>query len=416
MSDEGRDHVLRPEWLTAEDPMPLRSAGTRQKWESLARRMIAANAIRRYREDGDDGRVSYSRRESWYSDHDRRFYWPGWFSYTYILSAVAQLEADGLLGHDKKPPGNRHWQSWFRATEKLMGFKTKLQHTPMRRIILRDEDKNDIAYNDKARPVLKMDRDIDAINAYLAKQTIALGGKILKEGDPLYIDLHCVSGATRIQLRRIFNDRSWLKGGRWYNDLQNIPKSARHWMTISGYPVAVHDYSAFYPGLLYAMVGAACDGDPYTIPGWSRELAKPILNILINAKTGTSAVRAAAGELKNHLGGSQNERYAKARLIIAALKERNQPVAGFFHSDAGKRLMWFESFVLDNNMRDLMRLEIPFVPLHDALLVPEPAYQELKSIMNRNLDIAKELMSEAHFQRQNEGPNLDSVSVASPTG
>src|SRR5215471_10153693 len=44
--DESRDHALRPEWLSADDPLPVPTATTaRQELESLARRMIAANAI-----------------------------------------------------------------------------------------------------------------------------------------------------------------------------------------------------------------------------------------------------------------------------------------------------------------------------------------------------------------------------------
>jgi hypothetical protein len=391
---DSRDHAIRPEWLIADDPLPLSGP------ESFARRMIAANAIRRYREDGENGWVSYSRRKVWYSDNDRKFYWPRWFTYNRMMAAMAQMESAGLIVHDKKPPGNRHWQSRFRATDKLMEFKTKMRHSPTHQIIMRDEDKNDISYNDKTRAIIKMNADIDAINTYLSKQIISLGGQALKEGDPLYVSLHCVTGALRTNLRRIFHDRSWFKGGRWYNDLQNIPKQVRRWMRINGCPVAIHDYSAFYPSLLYAAVGQICDGDPYIIPDCPRAISKPILNILINAKTGTSAIRAAASELKE-LGDreGQGARYAKARRIIAALKSRNAPIAEFFHSDAGKQLMWFEAFILHHNMKDLMQLEIPFVPLHDALLVPEPALPTLQSIMNENLKLAKECLTDAHFYR-----------------
>jgi hypothetical protein len=176
---------------------------------------------------------------------------------------------------------------------------------------------------------------------------VTANGKTIRAGDPLYVDLHCVAGATRTSLRRVFNDRSWYKGGRWINDIQNIPKPDRRWMTLNGHPVVVHDYSAFYPSLLYAMVGCSCYGDPYTIPGYQREISKPILNIVINTKTGTAAIRAAATALKE-LGDrrSQADRYSTARQIVAALKARNAPIAQFFHSDAGKYLMGQESFLL----------------------------------------------------------------------
>src|SRR5262249_20433992 len=220
-------HPIQPFWRTETDPLPLTITGKRDECVSLCRRMIAANAIWRYREDGEDGRVSYSRRKEWYATQPSRFYWPRWFTYHYMIAAVTQLENAGYLIHDQKKPGNRHWQSWFRATERLMNLKTKLKYKPLHEIILRDANKEEIGYNENSRDMLKMRRNLDDVNAYLTKQVITLHGKVLQEGDPLYADLHCVSGATRIRLRRIFNDGSFYKGGRFYNDVQNIPKSER---------------------------------------------------------------------------------------------------------------------------------------------------------------------------------------------
>ena len=416
--DKKRDHSLRPEWLTKHDPLPLPIRTEREQLESLARRMVAANAIRRHREDGERGNVSYSRRKHWYAEHPSRFYWPKWFTYDYILKAVAQLTAAGMFVHDQKKPGNRHWQSWFRATEKLMGLKTEIKYQPKHRVILRDKEKNEIAYNERARLVIKMIRDIDAVNAYLARQTIVLGNALLKEGDPLFVDLHCITGALRISTRRIFHDGSFDLGGRWYNDLQNIPRAARNRLRLNGQPVAIHDYSAFYPGLLYAMVGATCDGDPYAIPDWPRHISKPTLNILINAKSQTAAVRATAKKLKE-LGDStsQKDRHNKARAIIGALKKRNAAIARYFNSDIGKRLMHYEAFVLHDNMRDLMKLEIPFLPLHDALLVPAAAEPRLIQIMATNLAILRvslKLQAEALKSASSTPPNPDNVSPAIP--
>jgi len=250
----------------------------------------------------------------------------------------------------------------------------------------------------------------------LAKQVITLHGKLLKEGDPLYADLHCVTGATRIRLRRIFNDGSFYKGGRFYNDVQNIPKSERQWMTLNSHYVDWYDYSAFYPGLLYAIAGVECDGDPYTIEGWPRQITKPILNIVLNARTYQSAVRAAAQELKRRgIQESQAERYAKARAIIAALKKRNAPIEQFFHGDVGKRLMLHESHLLEFNMRALMKLQIPFVPLHDALLVPEHKLPVLKAIMDDNLAMHREILTEGGHKLRNRASDLRSDVVAKST-
>jgi hypothetical protein len=88
MDDKKRDHTLRPDWLTKHDPLPLPIVTKRDELQSLARRMIAANAIRRYREDGEQGYVSYSRRKHWYAEHVSRFYWPKWFTHGWIVKGI----------------------------------------------------------------------------------------------------------------------------------------------------------------------------------------------------------------------------------------------------------------------------------------------------------------------------------------
>jgi hypothetical protein len=73
----------------------------------------------------------------------------------------------------------------------------------------------------------------------------------------------------------------------------------------------------------------------------------------------------------------------------------------FFHSDAGKRLMRTESEILRRNMKALMKLQIPFVPLHDALLVPEPKLPVLQRIMEEILKLTKESLTAVCFRRMN---------------
>jgi hypothetical protein len=51
--------------------------------------------------------------------------------------------------------------------------------------------------------------------------------------------------------------------------------------------------------------------------------------------------------------------------------------------------MWYEAYLLHDNMRDLMRWGIPFLPLHDALLVPIAANDDLIDIMATNLAILR---------------------------
>jgi hypothetical protein len=80
--------------------------------------------------------------------------------------------------------------------------------------------------------------------------------------------------------------------------------------------------------------------------------------------------------------------------------------------------MWYEAFVLHDNMRDLMKRGIPFLPLHDALLVPTAAHRELMHIMATNLAVLRvslRLQSQALKVAHSTPPNPDNVSAATPT-
>jgi hypothetical protein len=84
-------------------------------------------------------------------------------------------------------------------------------------------------------------------------------------------------------------------------------------------------------------------------------------------------------------------------------KKRNAPIAQFFHSDAGKRrLMWYEAFLLRDNMLEAMKREIPFVPLHDAMMVPTGSHRELATIMETNLAVLRVSLG-VQFKRRKKG-------------
>jgi hypothetical protein len=78
--------------------------------------------------------------------------------------------------------------------------------------------------------------------------------------------------------------------------------------------------------------------------------------------------------------------------------------------------MFHESLLLECNMRALMKLEIPFVPLHDALLVPERKLPVLEAIMEDNLAMSREILTEgAQKVRQNWESDLCSDVVVEST-
>jgi hypothetical protein len=62
--------------------------------------------------------ISYSRRRAFYTE-SQRYYRPT-HSYRGIIPAVDQLAAEGIIEHEKVPPGHRGFQSRFRAAPDLL--------------------------------------------------------------------------------------------------------------------------------------------------------------------------------------------------------------------------------------------------------------------------------------------------------
>jgi len=62
--------------------------------------------------------ISYSRRRSFYTESQR--YYRSTYSFRGIIPAVDQLAAEGLIEHEKVPPGHRGFQSRFRVAPDLL--------------------------------------------------------------------------------------------------------------------------------------------------------------------------------------------------------------------------------------------------------------------------------------------------------
>ena len=110
-------------------------------------------ALALYAEDKGRGRwVSYSRARTHYEAPGR--YRSPLYTYRKVKGAVDQLEALGLIDHQKSLPGERGWQSAMIARPKLIQLvhevtSGQLALAPLREpILLRDAEKNLIDYHD----------------------------------------------------------------------------------------------------------------------------------------------------------------------------------------------------------------------------------------------------------------------------
>jgi hypothetical protein len=188
--------------------------------------------------------------------------------------------------------------------------------------------------------------------------------KLIKNDDGYYFTI------IHRMVRRIFNNGTFLHGGRIYAFWQNIPRQLRKYLLINGSPVAELDYSACQLKLIYHMMLKQdyTGGDPYNLPGISRELAKKAAIITLNAKSYKSSVLALMGAAKKDL--DQNIDYYEAKRCIDLFKEKHWPISDFFNSEAGVSLMRVESEVIVRTIFAMMKKKICILTIHDSCIFP----------------------------------------------
>lgn len=171
-------------------------------------------------------------------------------------------------------------------------------------------------------------------------------------------------------VRRIFNEGTFLNGGRLYAFWQQIPKALRKFLLINGSPVAELDYSGCQIRMLYHMMLKkdyiwSC---PYTINGYARDLMKKAAIITINAESPGSAAKALRWAAKKDLGKIINLETAKR--YIDVFGQVHHPISWFFNSGAGLFLMRIESEVIVRIILKMIKKGICVLTIHDSCIFP----------------------------------------------
>jgi hypothetical protein len=369
-----RDKPLTLSWLPAE-PEALKGLGLPDltPMATAARAQILTEAL----VAGPDRWTSYSRNKNSYSRGQR--YFRSTYTYRAIVPAVDQLDAEGLLDHQKMPQGNGGFQSRFRASDVLLKELGKLPviYQPVELLILRDLNGDLVDYRDN-RETRRMRKNLRTINEALLSQEIGIEGRIVREGDLLE------NGArARVQMHRVFNRSSFDLGGRSYGPYwQNIPKAERKLITIGGMETVEHDYTALHIRLLYQEAGKPLLGDPYELADWPRKQVKIAMLIAINAPTETAAVKAIALHV---FGSLYRADQAKARALLRDVKAKHTDIAHAFGSDAGARLMRKDSDITEQIMLDMIQQGVVPLSIHDSYIVPADQGGRLEEAMEREM-------------------------------
>ena len=209
-------------------------------------------------------------------------------------------------------------------------------------------------------------------------------------------------------VRRIFNDGSFDRGGRFYGGFwQQIGKEHRSHIQIDGQRVIEIDFSGWHIQLLYARKNInyftkyGTNADPYDIhvpelndPEYKRWLVKTVILIAVNARSEKSAFRAiqhtdTPEDLIRPTGLKLSNDLLTS--MLDKLKAKHSEIAEFFCSGAGIELQNVDGKITEKLIKSFTASNIPILTVHDSYLVPEQYNHDLFTEM---LEAYKEIALE----------------------
>ena len=333
-------------------------------------------------------------------------------SHQFVMKAVSGLEA---LGWARIKRGYRTVEGknvitrilpagdLLRRFEELgIQWQELVQAKPQ--IILRNKDSRTQSVTQEPLPnsvlVRQMQRNLRAINDYLAKQAICLhmSNEHLKGLGRESSGIEFPFIFTHVALRRVFSRGSLAKGGRFYGAWwEGIPSGYRPYLTINGLACGEIDFRELHPRLLYMLNKEPVpDGDLYD-DGWRdpvapdynprtepyqsrRKLFKTVFNATLNDEMGRFRLDKDDYETAKRFGLNlpkiRNILFRKHPLLKTA-----------YRSGIGLELQFTDSRIAEHVMLVLMRKDIPCLPVHDSYVVPRHQASELITAMREAFEV-----------------------------
>lgn len=183
--------------------------------------------------------------------------------------------------------------------------------------------------------------------------------------------------AMQTTMTRIFNNGSYDEGGRFYCQLQNLPKKQRIDLRFDNEPTIEIDFTGMHPHLLYHLQGDDFSGDPYAIEGFKRAAVKVAFNTLINRDSRKHKGMAAKSLVRN-----LNISMVQATSLENALYRLHHRIAGHFNTGYGLRLQKLDSQIAYDVMTHFfIEIKRPLLMIHDSAIVSVRDVETLKLCM-----------------------------------
>ncbi len=262
-------------------------------------------------------------------------------------------------------------------------------------IILRDEDKKPIDYDDNDRnQAARKRRLVHQYNEFLNHTYLDLDAEGFKPKDDLSIDL------SRRSTCRVFNNGSFIQGGRFYGGWwEHIPSALRLQIIINNLKVVEFDYSGVHIHLLYAKNGldySKLCKDAYQLPEYAetpemRKLFKELLLAALNASpkknkrgrlmSGEERARSALQRKINRKPDDYPEDLPDLKEAMHDFSEYHHDIKHHFYTGVGLKLMYTDSLIAEDVLRTMMDNNIPVLPVHDSFVCPKLHENELYEAM-----------------------------------
>ena len=294
--------------------------------------------------------------------------------------------ADKLIKHFEK------------AKYGLENFQT---HTDREVIVLRDNSKKDIEYEDTTQTI-KMRELVKAYNDLLKRTFIDIPE--LKEPFISLENKHIYISQHEKFVRRIFSNNSWNENGRFYGGWwQRIPKQWRSKIYINDMPTIEDDYSSLHPILLYAQKGIDYNklkrGDPYDVAKLDiddletkRKLIKTLFLTAINSKDEQSCFQAVKSELQMEIPYFKFT-FENLHSILQQLKDNHSEIANDFCNGKGIGLLNLDSQIAEYIIEKFVAHDIPILCVHDSFIVSVKQDNFLRKTM---VDAVENIISNAN--------------------
>ena len=280
-----------------------------------------------------------------------------------------------------------------------VGAKEIDRSAPKKVLVLKDSNKNVIELNETQKPEAEsLSKSTHAINEHLEKTFIdlflndyeleELGERMTEKAkeNPLQ---HFHLDLTAKYLKRIFNNSSLRDGGRFYGSWwQSVPSEYRQYISMNGDYVVELDYSSIHIHLLYAQIQQQSFMEDHYVFGklseqW-RPMTKKMVNILINAGTRTSAVKAA--NTQQLFSSGLPDGISSVDQYIDEIYFHHDAIRSFFGTGYGVKLQLLDSQIAEAVM--LRMLPESCLSVHDSFIVRASQRQRLEQIMNEEFQAA----------------------------